>query len=140
MNEQPSHPAGFTAAELLVVIETFEVALQTKGFIDITSSGGASPAEETAMLTEMRRVLHKAEALRSQVAADNPTAHFWYVWPLDQDGYKVASPYEVWSATAEGALAQAVEMSATESASATGWEVIRMRTYIGAADEAEPSA
>jgi hypothetical protein len=59
----------FTADELLVVIETLEVAMQTEGFIDTTSSGGASPAEKAELLAEMRRIWHKAGDLRSRMTA-----------------------------------------------------------------------
>jgi hypothetical protein len=139
MSQQPpfrDHPQ-FSAADLLVIVETFEVALQTEGFIDTSSSGGASSAEEAGMLAEMRRILHKAETLRMRTAADSRTVYRWYVWLLGHDGYKVASPYEVQAVSATDALAQAEEMRGGVCADFANWEVVRMRTYMDAADETE---
>lgn len=63
----------FTPAELLTIIETFEIAIQTDGFIDTTSSGACSPDEKAAILADMRHVLHKARGL-GETTTGHPTA------------------------------------------------------------------
>jgi hypothetical protein len=139
MNAQPADRGQFTPDELLVIVETFEVALQTEGFIDTTSSGGASPVELAEILGAMGQVLRKADDLRAQMHVDGSPTRLWYVWSLDQDGYKVASPNEVWAATAADALAR-TDVTTVNRTDFAGWMVIPVCTYTDAADEVEPRA
>jgi hypothetical protein len=65
----PSTETGqFTPDELAIIIETFEVAMQTDGFID-TASGGSSHVEKEALLAAMERIHEKARSLHGQMTS-----------------------------------------------------------------------
>jgi hypothetical protein len=128
MSTQPSVPpdSQFTADELLTIVETFEIAVQTKGFIDTTSSGGVPLTTETELLAGMRRILGKANELHRVLLEGDKTADVWHVWPLDSAGEEIGSFSEFWSSSAADALVQASGMAVASCPDVVGWKVIRV--------------
>lgn len=57
--------------DLDLMYQVLEVAVQTPGFVDTTSSGGCTFEEEQAYLTEMRQLLDRIRAeLRGQTSLE----------------------------------------------------------------------
>lgn len=138
MSQRPPFRDGpqFSAEDLTVIVETIEAALQMDGFVDTTSSGGASPEERSQILAGLQRVHAKASSL-IRLALVEREARLWYVWQLDDNGYQTASPREIRSASAAGALAQAEETDALGCTDVTGWKVIEACSQLDAVEEAE---
>jgi hypothetical protein len=61
---------GLTSWELSLLHEALEVAVQTDGFIDTTSSGGVTKAQEQAMLAALTDLMHKISGLAAKAAAE----------------------------------------------------------------------
>jgi hypothetical protein len=137
VNEHP-HAADrqFTAGELLTIFEVLEVAVQTEGFIDTSSSGGASPEEHAEILASMRQVLAKANELHRRITASGG-GHRWLIWPLDEAGNEIASVSAFWAVSAAEVLTQTTGMAVTECSDFVGWKVIQVRTQLDAAEAGE---